>query len=142
MLGDLNFKTPLITNTMTNILPIVQQQIPHLVEVSRLLLALQPSSNSQFINSIEYYGGFLFLLNQHPHLKLVPTCEIDSILHTHLAQPSYQQDHHQLFGNTELIHSSDTAQLADFRQTKALFEQEFGLPYGWQAAACDVFLQR
>jgi hypothetical protein len=125
---------------MTNILPTIQQQIPHLVEVSRLLLALQPFSDQQFVDSLERYCGFLLLLNHYPHLKLVPTCDIDFILHIHLAHPNHQQDWYQLFGDAELIHTPDRAHLADFAQTKTLFEQEFNLSYGWQAAACDVFL--
>ncbi|CAO3633431.1 unnamed protein product [Cunninghamella blakesleeana] len=37
-----------------------------------------------FVNGIRYYHGFLVLMHTHPHLKAVPTLEIDVAFHTHM----------------------------------------------------------
>ena len=87
----------------------------------------------QVARAIWQYGLFLFLAQQYPGMRLVPTEEIDAVLHAHIAtNRQYQDDCQTLFGGS--VHHSaglgtrgDRAEwLEAFDRTKQLFEITFG----------------
>jgi hypothetical protein len=103
----------------------------------------------QAAHAIWQYGLFLFLAQKYPGMRLVPTKEIDAVLHAHIATAQqYHDDCQTLLGG--FVHHSaglgtrgDRAQwLEAFDHTKQLFEKTFGLgAMGYSApAACDILL--
>jgi hypothetical protein len=90
--------------------------------------------------SILNYAGLLFLLHQHPALVVVPTQDIDHILHTHLSDANYAQDCRNLFGGT-MLHYPEVDNASAFSKTSTLFAQEFQVSYSGHPAACEVFMQ-
>jgi hypothetical protein len=104
---------------------------------------------AQAARAIWKYGLFLFLAKQYPNMRLVPTEEIDAVLHAHIATDrQYQDDCQTLFGgavhhSAELGTRGDRAEwLEAFDRTKQLFEKTFGRgAMGHSApAACDILL--
>ena len=106
-------------------------------------------TRAQAARAIWQYGLFLFLARQYPGIRLVPTKEIDAVLHAHIAtDQQYQDDCQTLFGG--FVHHSaglgtrgDRAQwLEAFDRTKQLFEKTFGRgAMGYSTpAACDILL--
>ena len=104
---------------------------------------------AQAARAIWQYGLFLFLAQQYPGMRLVPTEEIDAVLHAHIAtHQQYQDDCQTLLGGC--VHHSagrgtrgDRAEwLEAFDRTKKLFEKTFGRgAMGHSApAACDILL--
>lgn len=104
---------------------------------------------AQAARAIWQYGLFLFLAQQYPGMRLVPTEEIDAVLHAHIAtHQRYQNDCQTLLGGC--VHHSagrgtrgDRAEwLEAFDRTKQLFEKTFGRgAMGHSApAACDILL--
>ena len=106
-------------------------------------------TRAQAARAIWQYGLFLFVAQQYPSMRLVPTEEIDAVLHAHIATArQYQDDCQTLFGGC--VHHSaglgtrgDRAEwLEAFDRTKQLFEKTFGRgAMGHSApAACDILL--
>ncbi len=106
-------------------------------------------TTAQAARAIWQYGLFLFLARQYPDIRLVPTEEIDAVLHAHIATDrQYQDDCQSLFGG--FVHHSaglgtqgDRAEwLETFDHTKQLFEKMFGRgAMGYSTpAACDILL--
>lgn len=106
-------------------------------------------TRAQVARAIWQYGLFLFLAQQHPGMRLVPTKEIDAVLHAHIAtNRQYHNDCQTLFGG--YVHHSaglgtrgDRAEwLEAFDLTKKLFEKTFGRgAMGYSTpAACDILL--
>ena len=105
-------------------------------------------TRAQAARAIWQYGLFLSLAQQYPGMRLVPTEEIDAVLHAHIATEQYQDDCQTLFGSC--VHHSaglgtrgDRAEwLEAFDRTKQLFEKIFGRgAMGYSApAACDILL--
>lgn len=105
-------------------------------------------TRAQAARAIWQYGLFLFLARQYPGMRLVPTEEIDAVLHAHIATGQYQDDCQTLFGGC--VHHSaglgtrgDRAEwLEAFDRTKQLFEKTFGRgAMGYSTpAACDILL--
>ena len=104
---------------------------------------------AQAAHAIWQYGLFLFLARQYPGIRLVPTEEIDAVLHAHIATArQYHNDCQTLFGG--FVHHSaglgtrgDRAEwLEAFDRTKQLFEKMFGRgAMGYSTpAACDILL--
>lgn len=106
-------------------------------------------TKGQVARAIWQYGLFLFLAQQYPGMRLVPTEEIDAVLHAHIATDrQYQDDCQTLFGG--FVHhcaglgtrGDRTEWLQSFARTKQLFEKTFGRgAMGHCApAACDILL--
>jgi hypothetical protein len=106
-------------------------------------------TRAQAARAIWQYGLFLFLAQQYPGMRLVPTKEIDGVLHAHIAtERQYHDDCQTLFGG--FVHHSAglgtrgdrTQWLEAFNRTKQLFEKTFGRgAMGHSApAACDILL--
>jgi arginyl-tRNA--protein-N-Asp/Glu arginylyltransferase len=127
---------------MLDILATIQQQDQTFFTVLQSVRFLHEQAEKLHnSNSLQLYQGLLFLLYKYPDLRAVPTQDIDDLLHTHLSDPDYSEDCYKLFNNY-IVHSSATDELVNqfnFQFTKVLFEREFNVPYGWQAAGCDVF---
>jgi hypothetical protein len=104
---------------------------------------------AQATRAIWQYGLFLFLAKQYPSMRLVPTEEIDAVLHAHIATDrQYQDDCQTLLGGC-VHHSAGLGTRGDrkewleaFDRTKQLFEKTFGRgAMGHSApAACDILL--
>jgi hypothetical protein len=106
-------------------------------------------TRAQAARAIWQYGLFLFLARQYPGIRLVPTKEIDAVLHAHIATDRQYQDDCQILFSTSLHHSvglgtrGDRAEwLEAFDLTKKLFEKTFGRgAMGYSTpAACDILL--
>jgi hypothetical protein len=104
---------------------------------------------TQATHAIWRYGLFLLLAQKYPGMRLVPSKEIDAVLHAHIATDhQYQEDCQNLFG-VFLHHSPGFGTKGDrkewllaFAGTKQLFEKSFG----WgamgdsAAASCEILL--
>jgi hypothetical protein len=106
-------------------------------------------TRAQAARAIWQYGLFLLLAQKYPGIRLVPTEEIDAVLHAHIATDrQYHDDCQTLFGG--FVHHSagrgtrgDRAEwLEAFDRTKQLFEKTFGRgAMGYSTpAACDILL--
>jgi hypothetical protein len=90
-------------------------------------------------DELHSYYGFLFLSFQYPDHHLIPTPEIDAVLHAHVVNPCFIQDCQKLFGDRERVHVSGVVNQEAFQKTKALFEKMFQVPYGDTMADCEFF---
>lgn len=90
---------------------------------------------AQTTKAITRYLAFLYLVDRHPNLTLVPTPEIDRVWHCHILDTEkYAIDCHILFG--QFIHhfpyfglrseADRLAQQQAIRLTRSLFKQHFG----------------
>jgi hypothetical protein len=102
--------------------------------------------------AIKKYGLFLLLLQKYPNKRIVPTQEIDAILHAHMANlDQFERDCQKLF-NASLHHLPEFGLRGDneylewqliFAQTQELFELNFGQgSMGNSPAACCEILLR
>ncbi len=110
----------------------------------------QKLSVIQALFAIRQYGLFLFLIQKYPDARMVPTQEIDAVLHAHRANiHQFEKDCQNLF-SVCLKHVPEFGvrgeaerlewQLA-FAQTQKLFELNFGQgTMGRSAAACCEIL--
>jgi hypothetical protein len=106
-------------------------------------------TRTQAARAIWQYGLFLFLAQQYPGMRLVPTKEIDAVLHAHIAtERQYQDDCQTLLGGC-VHHSAGLGTRGDhaewleaFDRTKQLFEKTFGRGAMGHSvpAACDILL--
>ena len=101
---------------------------------------------AQAVIAILRYQLFLFLVRKYPHTRMVPSQEIDAVLHAHIAtNQQYEEECKYLFGFS-LVHSpglgtrgeADQREwLLAFAQTREVFEHNFGQgAMGHSSAAC------
>ncbi len=106
---------------------------------------------AQAVIAILRYQLFLFLVRKYANMRLVPSKEIDAVLHVHIAtNQQYKEECQYLFG-TSLVHSPGLGTrgevdrqewLVAFAQTRELFEYNFGQgAMGHSVAACCEVLQ-
>lgn len=129
---------------MLDILSAIQQHDQTFFTVLQSVRFLHDQvEKSRNFDSLHVYQGLLFLLYKYPELRVVPTQEVDDLLHAHFADPNYSEDCQKLF-NSDLVHNpaDERTNQFYFQSTKVLFEHEFGVSYGCQAAGCDVFRAR
>lgn len=109
----------------------------------------QRQRNIQEIEAaITRYKMFLYLQNLYPHVRLVPTQEIDEIWHLHILMNTFEyiQDCQHLFGR--IIHHATFTELPQKESgiftlalTQALFELHFGkgsFAKELKSAACGI----
>jgi hypothetical protein len=85
--------------------------------------------------AIRKYGLFLILLQRYPHIRIVPTQEIDAVLHAHMANIEQFEKNCQKLFNLSLNHIPEFGLRGEnerlewqviFIQTQELFERTFG----------------
>lgn len=95
-------------------------------------------SRDKALQAIAHYRMFLLLHYLYPDKNLVPTVEIDMVWEQHsLDHAKYRQDCNSLFDSfvdhnpyRGLLDETDEKNwLADFEETKILFEQNFGTDF-------------
>lgn len=108
------------------------------IDVKPLIVALMCSYGwepERAAQASQRYLYFLHLLRLYPDCLLIPTQDIDRVWHCHILQTrKYRQDCQAFFGyyldhdpNLNLRLTPDWSLLSAFQQTKALFEQHFGI---------------
>jgi hypothetical protein len=115
------------------------------------LMRAQPQHFSKsIIRSIADYLEFLYLVDRHPDLRLVPTVEVDQVWHHHILDTrKYAEDCQILFGR--FIHHAAhagirgeegrLAQLQAFTLTQALYRHHFGRIIESVPADCELFVE-
>lgn len=104
----------------------------------------------QIITAIAKYGLFLSLIHRYQYMKVVPTQELDLVLHAHMLDTyKFKIDCQTLFG-TRLNHIAGVGRgeaerqewLKNFSYTCYLFEQNFGKGTmdNSIAACCEILL--
>ncbi|WGV25455.1 hypothetical protein [Halotia branconii] len=106
---------------------------------------------TQALSAIKQYVMLLFLIQKYPHIRMVPSQEIDAVLHAHTANiHQFEEDCQNLFSAC-LQHIPDFGikeeaerlewQLV-FAQTQELFELNFGQGAmgNSPAACCEILL--
>ncbi|MEA5568564.1 hypothetical protein [Anabaena sp. UHCC 0399] len=124
----------------------------------RIFLRLVKSDHSQkfsiiqALSAIRKYGLFLLLLQKYPNTRIVPTQEIDAVLHAHMANvDQFERDCRKLF-NVSLFHIPEFGLRGDnerlewqliFAQTQELFELNFGQDSMGNSppACCEILLR-
>lgn len=107
----------------------------------RILMSIIQAKQNQKVSiipallAIKKYGLFLILLQRYPHIRIVPTQEIDAVLHAHMANMNqFEKDCQKLF-NLSLHHIPEFGLRGEnerlewqviFTQTQELFERNFG----------------
>ncbi|NEP57059.1 MAG: hypothetical protein F6K31_08545 [Symploca sp. SIO2G7] len=106
---------------------------------------------AQAVLAILRYQLFLFLVRKYPQMRMVPSQEIDAVLHAHIATAQNYQEECQYLFDASLVHSpglgtrgeADRQEwLLAFAQTRKLFEHNFGQgTMGYSVAACCEVLR-
>jgi hypothetical protein len=119
--------------------------------IAAQLMHSQPQRSSKsIIRAIADYLEFLYLVDRHPHFRLVPTVEVDQVWHHHILDTrKYAEDCQILFG--KFIHHSAhagnrseehrLAQLKAFALTQALYRHYFGRTVGSVPADCEPLVE-
>ena len=115
------------------------------------LMHTQPQRSCRSImRAIADYLEFLYLVDRHPHSRLVPTIEVDEVWHHHILDTrKYAEDCQTLFGRF-IHHAPHTgvyneearlAQLRAFALTQALYRHYFGRTIGAVPSGCESFVE-
>ncbi|MBF2050290.1 MAG: glycine-rich domain-containing protein [Leptolyngbya sp. IPPAS B-1204] len=116
---------------------------------SQLIQAQPQRAPQSIVRAIADYLEFLYLVDRHPHLQLVPTVEVDEVWHHHILDTrKYAGDCQLLFG--KFIHHATyvgtyseeerLAQLQAFTLTQALYRHYFGRTIGSIPADCESWV--
>jgi hypothetical protein len=107
-------------------------------------------SRDKALQAIAHYKMFLLLHYLYPEKNIVPTEEIDEVLHNHSSDSAkYHQDCNHLFGYFlhhdpyfGLLGEADQkSHLAAFMETKVLFKKHFGIELSINPSRCQPLKQ-
>ena len=117
----------------------------NLNSVAQILITEKNWTHQQVERAISNYKRYLSLIHQNPSQNLVPTKQIDDVLHTHIELGvQFDEDcqflfgcvlqHEAGFGNGDK--ADQQAWSSTFRQTRKLFKQLFGFALTRDPAHC------